>query len=50
MLENQAVIAVLAAGNRDPERFPSPTVSILRAKTIDICRLVGARTFVLVRR
>ena len=48
--KRQAVIAVMAAANRDPERFPIPTGSTSRAKTTGIWPLAGRRISVLGRR
>jgi hypothetical protein len=43
--KNQAVIAVMAAGNRDPERFPAQTSWTSHEKTIVIWRLGGSFLF-----
>ena len=40
--KRQAVIAVMAAGNRDPDRFPIRTISILIARITGISPLAGA--------
>ena len=45
--KRQAVIAVMGAGNRDPERFPEPDRLASDAKTISTLHSDGPRIFVL---
>ena len=47
--KRQAVIAVMGAGNRDPERFPEPDVLDMTRKKIGISLLGGPLIFVLVQ-
>ena len=48
--KGQSTIAILAAGNRDPERFPDPDRSTFAAPIIATSRSAGPRISVLVRR